>query len=79
MDTWPPPNEDPRDRRRTRLAPHGYTGCSRQELASILANVREQGYAASHGGGALDISGIAARATSEELSVCVSRPNPRAW
>lgn len=36
------------------------TGCSRRELASILANVREQGYAASHGGGALDISGIAA-------------------
>lgn len=37
-----------------------HTGCSRRELASILANVRKQGYAASHGGGALDISGIAA-------------------
>jgi DNA-binding IclR family transcriptional regulator len=36
------------------------TGCSRKELASILANVRKQGYAASHGGGARDISGIAA-------------------
>lgn len=35
-------------------------GCSRKELTSILANVRQQGYAASHGGGALDISGIAA-------------------
>lgn len=35
-------------------------GCSRKELASILTNVRKQGYAASHGGGALDISGIAA-------------------
>jgi DNA-binding IclR family transcriptional regulator len=35
-------------------------GCSRRELTSILANVRKQGYAASHGGGALDISGIAA-------------------
>jgi IclR family KDG regulon transcriptional repressor len=35
-------------------------GCSRKELTSILANVRKQGYAASHGGGAFDISGIAA-------------------
>ena len=35
-------------------------GCSRKELKSILANVRKQGYAVSHGGGALDISGIAA-------------------
>ncbi len=34
--------------------------CSRMELTSILSNVRKQGYAVSHGGGARDISGIAA-------------------
>jgi DNA-binding IclR family transcriptional regulator len=35
-------------------------GCSRRELLSILGNVRKQGYAVSHGGGARDVSGIAA-------------------
>ena len=35
-------------------------GCSREELESIIRNVRDQGYATSHGGGVQDLSGIAA-------------------
>lgn len=48
--------------------------CTRQELRSILSNVRRQGYAISHGGGTPGVSGISAPIFQPDGSVthCVT-------